>query len=208
MDSGCYETHLFSEWMQVYLWRIRGLTYVSILLLVEFQPSWASCEYQWGVACIGQGVPLIPAKELVIKFHALCAFALVKVVHVELSEGAVPAWRRRKNWSVWSIAGGGVSRRETHWGSQRSLPLAASGWCVRGRAVPAFPTLFQWNWGLSSYAFFYRIWYISQFSTITSYSHQKLPTRPNNHTQLRLQTTFWALTNYDIVKASFSRMIS
>ena len=31
-----------------------------------------------------EGVPLIPAKELVIKFHALCAFAFVEVVHVEL----------------------------------------------------------------------------------------------------------------------------
>ena len=47
-----------------------------------------------------EGVPLIPAKELVIKFHALCAFAFVKVVHVELSEGDVPVGRRRKNWSV------------------------------------------------------------------------------------------------------------
>lgn len=35
-------------------------------------------------------VLLIAAKELVIEFHAFWAFAFVEVVHVELSEGAVP----------------------------------------------------------------------------------------------------------------------
>jgi hypothetical protein len=47
-----------------------------------------------------RNVLLIPAKELVIEFHAFRAFSFVEIVHVELSEGSVPVEQMMKNWSV------------------------------------------------------------------------------------------------------------